>query len=102
MILKQGGDFGITREPDEPDGTPGRIILVRDTYLNTDKLLTRGFDTTLRYSWQTDHAGYFQASLMHTYTDKWAITDSVQLNIQDINYAGTYRWNIALPAIAPI
>lgn len=97
MILRQGGDFGITREPDEPDGTPGMIILVRDTYLNTDKLLTRGFDTTLRYNWQTDHSGHFQASLMHTYTGKWAITDSVQLNIQDINYAGTYRWNIALP-----
>lgn len=97
MILKQGGDFGITREPDEPDGTPGMIIMVSDTYLNTDKLLTRGFDTTLRYRWQTGRAGNFRASLMHTYIDKWSITDSVQLNIQDVNYAGTYRWNIALP-----
>jgi iron complex outermembrane receptor protein len=97
VVLELGGDFGIIREPTGPDGIPGRIILIRETFINTDKLLTQGFDTTLRYSWQTDRAGDFQAGLMHTYIDKWVVTDSVNLYIQDVNYAGTYRWNNALP-----
>jgi iron complex outermembrane receptor protein len=96
-VLDRGGDFGIFREPTEPDGTPGRIILVKETFVNTDELLTEGFDTTLRYSWQTDNMGDFRASLMHTYIDKWVITDSVHLNIQGKNFAGTYGWTTALP-----
>jgi len=97
LVLDEGGDFGIVREPTEPDGTPGRIILVRETFINTDELRTRGFDTTVRYHWQTDRAGNFRASLMHTYIDKWVMTDSVKLHILDRNYAGRYRWDIALP-----
>jgi outer membrane receptor protein involved in Fe transport len=97
LVLDRGGDFGIIREPDEPDGTPGRIILVKQTYINADELMTRGFDTSLRYSRQTVRAGYFRASLMHTYIDKWSITDMSALNIQQENFAGTYKWNIAMP-----
>ena len=97
FVLDEGGDFGIIREPTEPDGTPGRITLVRETFVNTDALLTQGFDITLRYSWRTDRAGDFQASLMHTYIDKWVITDSVHLGILDKNFAGKYGLSIALP-----
>lgn len=48
-------------------------------------------------NWQTDLAGEFRVGLMHTYIDQWIITESVDLDIQDRNYAGTYRWNAALP-----
>ena len=96
-VLWQRGDFGITREPTEPDGTPGRITRVEESFLNTDELLTNGFDTTIRYRWQTDRAGDFRISLMHTYVDKWQITDSVDLDIVGLNYAGKYGWSGALP-----
>jgi outer membrane receptor protein involved in Fe transport len=97
LVLDEGGDFGIVREPTEPNGTPGRIKLVRETFINTDELRTRGFDTTLRYNWQTNRAGDFRASLMHTYIDEWVMTDSVNLQILDRNFAGKYRWDISLP-----
>jgi len=89
LVLDEGGDFGIIREPAEPDGTPGRIILIRESLINTDELVTRGFDTTIRYSWQTARAGDFRASLMHTYVDKYVFTDTIYGN-QGFNYAGKH------------
>jgi outer membrane receptor protein involved in Fe transport len=96
LVLDEGGDFGIVREPAEPDGTPGRIILIRETYINTDKLVTRGFDTTMRYGWQTERAGDFRASLMHTYIDEYEFRDTIYYDLNH-NYAGKYRWINALP-----
>ncbi len=89
IVLDEGRDFGIIREPSEPDGTPGRIIRVEQTQVNTDELLTRGFDTTLRYSWQTDRAGDFKATLIHTYIDRYEFTDTrIWYLEQNKNYAG--------------
>lgn len=96
-VLDEDGDFGIVREPTGPDGIPGPIILVQETFVNTDELLTRGFDTTLRYHWQTSNAGRFHAGLMHSYIDKWIITDSLDLYNKGRNFAGAYRWDNALP-----
>jgi outer membrane receptor protein involved in Fe transport len=87
IILDNGGDLGITREPTEPDGTPGRIIFVRQTTWNLDEFQTRGFDTTVRYAWQTDKAGDFQATLMHTYIDRWMWTETLW-DDEGFNYAG--------------
>jgi outer membrane receptor protein involved in Fe transport len=96
-VLDEGGDLGIIREPPEPDGTPGQIILVQETFFNIDALLTRGFDTTMRYSWQTDRAGNFRASLMHTYIDQWKIVESASGNfLLNKNVAGHW-WGVAVP-----
>jgi outer membrane receptor protein involved in Fe transport len=91
VVLDEGGDFGIIRAPPEADGTPGRIIRVEETQVNTDELLTQGFDTTMRYSWQTDRAGDFLASLIHTYIDRYEFTDTIIWFLdQGKNYAGKY------------
>jgi hypothetical protein len=70
---------------------------VQETYYNLDVLETRGFDTTLRYSWQMERAGIFDASLMHTYIDEWVFTDSVPGNFfLNKNIAGHW-WGVAMP-----
>lgn len=88
LALANGSDFGVVREPTEPDGTPGRIVRITETYVNVDELRTRGFDTTLRYAWQTDTAGEFRASLLHTYIDNWEWLASLNEVFQDQNFAG--------------
>jgi len=97
LILDEGGDFGITRAPTEPDGTPGRITLIREAPINTDELRTRGFDTTILYHWQTQRAGNFNVSLMHTYIDEWVMVDTIYVWEEGFNFAGNYRWLNALP-----
>jgi hypothetical protein len=87
-ILESGLDWGIERAPTEPDGTPGRIISFRDTPINMDGLLTEGFDTSLRYAWQTERVGDFEASLLHTYVNRWVWTDTL-LWFEGINWVGT-------------
>lgn len=87
-ILDEGGDLGIIREPDEPDGTPGRIIRVESMYINAEELLTRGFDTTVRYGWNTERAGDFEISLIHTYTDRYEYTSSTLGWLEGENFAG--------------
>lgn len=81
-VLDLGGSAGIIREPDEPDGTPGRIIEVHATHVNADELLTEGFDTTLRYAWQTERAGDFTASLAHTYTGRYEFTSALNPELE--------------------
>ena len=66
------------------------------TLLNFDELLTRGFDTALVYSWQTDKAGDFQASLIHTYIDRYEFTSTVYEWEIGVNYAGKY-FDFAVP-----
>jgi iron complex outermembrane receptor protein len=96
-VLDVGGDFGIVREPPEPDGTPGRIILIQETFINADVLETRGFDTTLRYGWQTERAGNFRASLMHTYIDEWKFVETLPGDqFLNLNIAGHW-WGVAVP-----
>ncbi len=90
IVLDKGWDLGITREPTEPDGTPGRIISVYQTGWNLETFETSGFDTTMRYSWQSKKAGDFQASLMHTYIDRWIFTESPYE--EPYNYAGKAIW----------
>jgi outer membrane receptor protein involved in Fe transport len=97
LILDEGGDFGIIREPSEPDGTPGRIVLIHEAPINTDVMNTRGFDTTLLYGWQTERNGDFNASLMHAYIDEWVLQDTIYVDEQGFNYAGNYRWVNAIP-----
>jgi len=86
-VLDAGDDFGIRREPDEPDGTPGRITSVTATMVNSEEFQTRGIDTTLLYGWETASAGYFKASLMHTYVDEylWMVS---RYGDEGVNYAG--------------
>lgn len=96
FVLDEGGDFGIVRAPDEPGGTPGRILLVQETNVNTDKLVTRGFDTTVRYSWAPRRAGNFRAGLMHTYLDRWELTDTIDDWMLNRNMAGD-KFNIPIP-----
>lgn len=89
IILDAGGDQGIIREPPEADGTPGRIERIESTYVNAEKLLTRGFDTTIRYTWPTERAGDFDFSLIHTYIDKYEFPDTGDLWLEPgKNYAG--------------
>ena len=97
FVLDERGDFGIIRGPSEAGGTPGRIILVRETFINVDQLLTQGFDTTLAYSWQTERAGNFRASIMHTYVSKWTVTSHYLLESDGYDYVGEYGWNGAIP-----
>jgi len=96
LVLDEKGDFGILRAPPEPDGTPGRIILIHETQVNADQLQTRGFDTAIQYAWQTARTGNFRASLMHTYIDRWQFTESLNDRLVKKNYAGLYR-RIAIP-----
>ncbi len=97
IVLDQGSSFGIIREPDEPDGTPGRIIEVHETFINADVLETRGFDTTLRYHWDTDNAGDFRVSLLHTYIDEWIFTETLPGDMfLNLNIAG-HHWGTAVP-----
>lgn len=89
-VLDLGGSAGIIREPDEPDGTPGRIIEVHATHVNADELLTEGFDTTLRYAWQTERTGDFTASLAHTYTGRYEFTSALNPELEAAgNLAGS-------------
>jgi outer membrane receptor protein involved in Fe transport len=98
LVLDEGGDFGIVREPPAADGTPGRIVLVNETFVNTDVLETRGFDTTIRYHWSTANAGDFRIGLMHTYVDEWLMTDSIDQDVLDWgNMAGGYGFSIPIP-----
>lgn len=88
-VLDEGGDTGIIREPTEPDGTPGRIIRVESRYLNFERLVTEGIDTTVRYDWRSDRAGDFHFSLIHTYTDRYEFTDTKSEWLEEgVNYAG--------------
>jgi len=88
FVLDEGGSLGIVREPNEPDGTPGRIVLVQESYVNIDKLVTRGFDTTVRYGWTTVRAGNFRVGLMHTYLDEWKLTETANDVMLNWNVAG--------------
>lgn len=98
FVLNKGGDFGIVREPAEPDGTPGRIVLVKETYVNSEEFETQGIDTTIRYRWQTESAGDFRAGLMHTYVDEWIITDSPNEEVLSWgNLAGGFGFAIPIP-----
>jgi outer membrane receptor protein involved in Fe transport len=87
MLLNSGLEWGIERAPTEPDGTPGRILSFRLSPVNMDGLLTEGFDTTLRYAWQTERAGDFEASLLHTYVSRWEWTDTL-FWFEGVNWAG--------------
>lgn len=88
LALNHGADFGILRAPTEPDGTPGRIVLVQETYINVDELVKRGFDTTVRYQWKTERAGNFFATLMHTYIDQEEWKASLNESLLHQNFAG--------------
>jgi outer membrane receptor protein involved in Fe transport len=95
-VLDERGEFGIVREPAEPDGTPGRIILVQETYVNIDTLTTRGFDTSLRYRWTAKSAGNFRAGLMHTHIDRWELTDTIDDQLLNWNVAGD-KYQVPIP-----
>jgi len=95
-VLDEGGETGIVRQPVEPDGTPGRIILVQETYVNIDTLTTSGFDTILRYHWRSEQAGNFRASLMHTYIDRWELTDTSDEQLLNWNVAGD-KFQVPIP-----
>ena len=94
IVLNTGTEIGVTRAPTEPDGTPGRIVSIREWPFNLDEFLTDGFDTSLRYAWQTERAGDFEASLLHTYVSRYLFTDSVNMP-ENLNYAG--KWPAAVP-----
>jgi iron complex outermembrane receptor protein len=96
FVLDAKGSFGITRAPAEADGTPGRIIRIDETRINADTLLTSGFDTTLRYGWQTAGAGRFRVSMLHTYIDRWVFTESLDSGLVSANFAGRYG-RVAVP-----
>ena len=96
LVLDRKGEFGIFRAPPDSDGAPGRIILISETQVNADKLQTRGFDTTMRYAWQTESAGDFRASLMHSYIDRWQYTESLDDGLVNVNFAGSHR-RVAIP-----
>ena len=96
--LIAGDDFGIHRAPTEPDGTPGRIESIMATFVNREEFRTSGFDTTLLYNWQTESAGDFQASLMHTYVDEYQWTDSIYGD-SGVDYAGKF---VGFPENSPI
>lgn len=96
LVLDQKGDHGIVRAPMEPDGTPGRILLIREGPVNAERLETNGFDTTLSYSRQTERYGVFRASLLHSYIDRWEFTESLGSGTVNKNYAGDHR-RIAIP-----
>lgn len=92
--LNAGDDFGIHRAPTEPDGTPGRIESLTVTFVNRDEFRTSGFDTTLLYNWQTESAGDFQASLMHTYVDEYVWIESAWGD-SGVDFAGKFHdWPI--------
>lgn len=95
-VLDEKGDHGVVRAPAEPDGTPGRIIQLYESWFNAETLKTNGFDTTIRYAWKTTAAGDFAVSLMHTYIDRWEFTGSLDTGIVNQNFAGRH-WGIAVP-----
>jgi outer membrane receptor protein involved in Fe transport len=86
-VLESGFDWFVERAPTEPDGTPGRILSFRETPINLDRFLTDGIDTSARYAWQTDRAGDFEASLLHTYVSRWVYTETL-LWYENVNLAG--------------
>ncbi len=97
-VLDAGGDRGIIREPSEADGTPGRIVLVRESGINYEEVRTRGFDTTLRYGWETQGAGDFHATFMHTYVDEYRFEEALDAFKLQLNAAGRQPpFGVALP-----
>jgi outer membrane receptor protein involved in Fe transport len=95
-VLESGFEWGIERAPTEPDGTPGRILSFRESPINLDEFLTDGIDTGVRYAWQTDRAGEFEASLLHTYVSRWVYTETL-LWYENVNFAGKNPDNLGIP-----
>lgn len=95
-VLDRGGDTGIIREPTEPDGTPGRIILIEETYHNFEQVTTKGWDTTIRYHREWEQVGEFSASLLHTYIEEWKFQTSQYTWLEGEEQAGNY-WNYGMP-----
>jgi outer membrane receptor protein involved in Fe transport len=95
-VLNEKGDHGVVRAPTEPDGTPGKILQLYESWFNAESLQTRGFDTTLRYAWTSKTVGDFRVSLMHSYIDQWTFTGSLDSGIVNQNFAGRH-WGIAVP-----
>jgi outer membrane receptor protein involved in Fe transport len=98
VILDANGDTGILREPQTPEdielGAPGRIILVEESFRNSDVLKTSGLDFTAFYSWETEKAGEFRASLFATWISEYKLTDTNLFNAEPgKNYAGKYFAN---------
>lgn len=95
VVLDQGGSAGIVRAPpsemDLAIGAPGRIELVRESYLNSDRLVTRGLDTQFAYAWATEGFGQFSLRLVHTYTDEFRFEASQAFGIDTgTDHAGGY------------
>lgn len=95
LILDARSNEGVTRAPPTADdiaiGAPGIILQLTQTFQNSDRLETSGFDFNTRYTRQTESAGIFSILLRYTHVHEYTLTEALVGSEQaGVNFAGKY------------
>lgn len=95
LVLDAQGDFGITRQPPSAEdialGIPGPITQVTVTFVNSDKLLTSGWDAAARWRTTTDSDTQWGVDLVYTYVDRYELVEARAGSAEaGVNFAGQY------------